>query len=165
MTDVPELNDDFRDMLEALVVCEVEFVIVGAHALAAHGVPRATGDIDILVRPSDDNAARVIAALERFGAPLEAHGVTKSDFVVPGRVYQIGLPPRRIDLLTEITGVTFEEAWRTRLKTTFGGLEVSVLSRSGLLKNKRAAGRPKDLADVQTLGADQQGSKRKGHRR
>lgn len=151
MSDFAQLNDDFRDMLEALVGCKVDFVIVGAHALAAHGLPRATGDIDILVRPTEDNAQRVIQALERFGAPLPAHGVTHKDFTTPGQVYQLGLPPRRIDLLTKISGVSFAEAWRTRVPTHIGGLEVAVLGRAALLKNKRAAGRDKDLADIRAL--------------
>jgi hypothetical protein len=145
------LNDDFRDMLEALTECGVEFLVVGAHALAAHGFPRATGDIDILVRPTPDNAARVILALRAFGAPLDAHGMTASDFGSPGIVYQLGLPPRRIDLLTEITGVTFEAAWRGRALTEVDGLAFPVLGRDELIENKRAAGRPKDLADVAAL--------------
>lgn len=94
------LNEDFREMLAALLKARVEFVLVGAHALAAHGLPRATGDIDIFVRPSDDNARRLIEALTDFGAPIAAHNIKASDFAVPGNVYQIGLPPRRIDILT-----------------------------------------------------------------
>lgn len=162
MSESAELNDDFRDMLQALVACGVEFVIVGAHALATHGLPRATGDIDILVRPSDENADRVMAALARFGAPVEAHGVTKGDFATPGRVYQLGLPPRRIDLLTEITGVSFEEAWRTRVKINLGGVDVSVLGLACLLKNKRATGRDKDLLDVRTLTSSTQRGRGRG---
>lgn len=138
-------------MLHALKRAQVEFLIVGAHALAAHGIPRATGDIDLLVRPTADNAARVIEALADFGAPVAAHGIGAADFSVPGNVYQIGLPPRRIDLLTEISGVSFDEAWSSRLHTTVGGIEVDVLGRESLLKNKRATGRAKDLVDVTAL--------------
>ncbi|MGD8862815.1 MAG: hypothetical protein PVI30_22575 [Myxococcales bacterium] len=151
MADIPEINDDFRDMLEALSACGVDFIIVGAHALAAHGVPRATGDIDILVRPTPENARRVMNALARFGAPVQAHGVTQDDFTVADNVYQIGLPPRRIDLLTSITGVPFEEAWRSRLQTDIGGISVAMLGRDCLIANKRATGREKDLLDVREL--------------
>lgn len=147
----PALNDDFLDILRALLEADVEFVLVGAHAMAIHGVPRATGDIDLLVRPSDTNAARVIAALQRFGAPLAAHGVGVEDFTRPGQVYQIGLPPRRIDLLTSISGVTFEEAWSSRVEAQVGGLAVPVLGRAALVRNKRATGRKKDEADADLI--------------
>src|SRR5687768_817277 len=106
----PELNPDFLDLLGALHTAGAEFVVVGAHALAAHGIFRATADLDVFVKPSAQNAERVVAGLEAFGAPLLQHGVTEHDFVVAGNVYQMGLPPWRIDVLTEISGVTFEEA-------------------------------------------------------
>ena len=106
------MNQDFLDVLGALVDGGVEFIIVGAHALAVHGIPRATGDIDVFVRPSVDNSRRLFEALQVFGAPVEAHGVSKDDFASPGYVYQIGLPPRRIDFLTEVSGLTFDEAWQ-----------------------------------------------------
>lgn len=118
MGKVPELNEDFADMLHCLGEAGVEFVIVGAHALAAHGIARATGDIDIFVKPSAENAERVLAALTAFGAPLDSHGIAPADFARPGLVYQIGLPPRRIDLLTEISGVSFDEAWQVWLPAT-----------------------------------------------
>ena len=146
-----ELNEDFADMLRALHAARAEFIIVGAHALAAHGMPRATGDIDILVRPEAGNAARVMVALRTFGAPIDAHGVTQADFEQPGCVYQIGLPPRRIDLITEITGVTFDEAWGSRIAARLAGVEVAVLGREELIRNKRAAGRDKDLVDARWL--------------
>ena len=151
MRDRSGLNEDFRDMLESLLQAGAEFVIVGAHALAFHGLPRATGDIDIFVRPSTENAARVVRALHAFGAPLAAHGVTESDFATEGTVYQLGLPPRRIDLLTAIDGVSFDEAWADRVVSSRDGLDLSFLSREALLQNKRAAARPKDLADVAAL--------------
>ena len=103
------LNEDFRDLLVLLADGGVEFVIVGAYALAFHGAPRASGDIDLFVRPSPVNAQRVFDVLARFGAPLESAGVAAADFAQPGAVYQIGLPPRRIDLLTEISGLTFAD--------------------------------------------------------
>lgn len=147
------LNDDFCDMLDALTQADVEFLVVGAHALAAHGLPRATGDLDIWVRPSPDNAARVLTALETFGAPVSAHGVRLSDLETPGNVYQIGVPPRRIDLLTAITGVSFDDAWRDCIHVSVAGRTFRALGREALLANKRATGRPKDLADVAALEA------------
>ncbi len=147
----PELNEDFVDFLRALIAADVEFVVVGAHALAAHGRPRATGDLDVLVRPASDNAARVVAALTAFGAPIEAHGVTRADFETAENVYQIGLPPRRIDLLTSISGVTFDEAAASRIFVDVEGLRLPVLGRAALVKNKRAVGRPKDLVDAGDL--------------
>jgi hypothetical protein len=140
-----------RDMLDALSVQDVEFLVVGAFALAAHGIPRATGDIDIWVRPESENARRVVLALTRFGAPLAAHGVTARDFETPGLVYQLGLPPHRIDLLTSVDGLTFEEAWPRRSSGSLLGLDVPILSREDLLTNKRASGRAKDLLDVALL--------------
>jgi hypothetical protein len=146
-----ELNPDFRDLLLALSGEGVEFLVVGAHALALHGAPRSTGDLDVLVRPSEENADRVWRALVRFGAPMEAAGVRAADFTTPGIVYQIGLPPSRIDLLTEITGVTFDEAWASRAAADLEGSTIHLLGRDALVRNKQATGRPKDLADVSRL--------------
>lgn len=151
MTRTSGFNEDFLDVLRALVEAGAEFVVVGAHAMAVHGVPRATGDLDILVRPSLDNARRVISALRDFGAPVEAHGVSTEDFTAEGTVYQIGLPPRRIDLMTEISGVDFDTVWSSRLTLDLGGLSISFIGREALATNKRAAGRLKDLADVEQL--------------
>lgn len=151
MTSLDALNDDFRDFLSDLLAESVEFVVVGAYALAFHGVPRATGDIDILVRPSADNATRVLRALRRFGAPVDAAGLTEADFSRPDVVYQIGLPPRRIDLLTEISALTFDEVWDSRVEAEFEGKSVCFLGREALIKNKRATGRAKDRADVESL--------------
>lgn len=145
------LNVDFLDLLEALARAQVEFLVVGAHALAAHGIPRATGDLDVWVRPTPENAARVVTALEAFGAPLHAHGVGASDFERPGTVYQMGLPPRRIDVLTQISGVAFDEAWPGRKTVLISGNEIGFLGREAMLRNKRAAGRPKDLLDADQL--------------
>jgi predicted nucleotidyltransferase len=145
------LNDDFRDLLLELADAGVEFVIVGAFALAFHGAPRASGDIDIFVRPTRENAERIVAALVRFGAPLTSAGISHEDFARPGMVYQIGLPPRRIDLLTEISGVSFEEAWASREAAEIDGRPVHIIGRETFLKNKQASGRPKDLADVARL--------------
>lgn len=147
----PELNSDFRDMVAALQAEEAVFMIVGAHAMAVHGVPRATGDFDIWIRPDPENAQRVFRALEEFGAPLAATDLQVEDLSKPGTVYQIGLPPRRIDLLTEIDGVNFDEAWQSKTISQVYALEAPFLGRDALLRNKKASGRPKDLVDVRLL--------------
>jgi len=143
------VNRDFRDMLSALCDAGVEFLIVGAYALAAHGLPRATGDIDIWLRPSAANAKRVLAALAAFGAPL--FDLIEPDLVAPGTVFQIGVPPHRIDLLTSISGVEFDAAWSERIEVDVDGLTLSILGKEHLIANKRAAGRPKDLVDAEWL--------------
>lgn len=147
----PELNEDFADVLRALHEAGADFVIVGAHALAAFGVVRATGDIDLFVRSTTENAERVYAALTVFGAPLAAHGITISDFAQEGWVYQLGLPPRRIDVLTSISGVSFDDAWASRVPLRLAGVDVFVIGRDALIRNKRAAGRPKDVLDADLL--------------
>lgn len=151
MSDRPEFNDDFRDLISEFIEGGVVFLVVGSHAMAVHGVPRATGDIDLLVRPDRANALRVVEALFRFGAPIAAHGISADDFCKEGTVYQLGLPPRRIDILTAISGVSFAEAWQSRLQVQMGTLDVTCLGLQALLKNKRAAARPKDLVDVTLL--------------
>jgi len=145
------LNQDFRDLLEALRDCGVEFLVVGAHAMAVHGVPRTTGDLDVWVRPTPGNAGRVLDALRRFGAPLERHGLLPEDLETPGMVYQIGLPPRRIDLMTSATGVDFESSWRERVEVEVEGLVIPFIGREALIRNKRATGRDKDLVDLRIL--------------
>lgn len=147
-----DLNPDFLDLLRVLVDSGVEFVIVGAYALSFHGAPRASGDIDVFVRPSPDNAARLWRALLLFGAPVSATGVVQADFEKPDLVYQIGLPPRRVDVLTSISGVSFEEAWSSRVPATVEGRTVYFIGRDMFVRNKLAAGRPKDLADAGRLG-------------
>jgi len=146
-----DLNPDFRDLLRALADAEVEFVVVGAYALSFHGAPRASGDIDIFVKPSPENAARVWRALIAFGAPVEAAGMVAADFTEPNLVYQIGLPPRRVDVLTSISGVSFDEAWASREGASVDGRQVHFIGREMLVRNKLAAGRPKDLADAARL--------------
>lgn len=146
-----DLNADFRDLLLAFVDAGVEFVIVGAYALSFHGAPRASGDIDVFVKPSPDNAARVWRALVAFGAPVSATGVVSADFEKPDLVYQIGLPPRRVDVLTSISGVSFEEAWSSSEPATIGGQTIHFIGRDMFVRNKLAAARPKDLADAARL--------------
>lgn len=151
MSDAPTLNTDFLDLLIELSIAGAEFVIVGAHALAVHGVPRATGDIDIFIRPIPANAERVLHALRLFGAPVDSHHLTSHDLTRPSTVYQIGLPPRRIDLLTSIDGCTFDDAWKGRTEVEIDGQSLPFLGRRELVQNKRAAGRPKDLLDLELL--------------
>lgn len=148
------MNRDWLEMLDALSAAGAEFLIVGAHALAVHGRPRATGDLDIWIRPTAENAERVWRALVTFGAPLDELQV--SDLSTEGVVFQIGLVPKRIDLLTSITGVDFESAWRNRVETRVDGRSLSVLGREELIANKRAVGRLRDLADLEDLEADDQ---------
>src|SRR5690606_14011885 len=149
------LNPDYRDILSAFTVENVEYLLVGAYALAAHGFVRATGDIDLWTRPSEENAERVIRALARFGAPLSE--VSVADFTEPGIVFQLGVAPRRIDILTMIDGVSFEEAWQERKQIEVDGLPVPVISRSHLAKNKESVGRPQDLVDLDWLRGQGEG--------
>jgi len=135
--------------LFALCAAGVEFLIVGAHALAAHGIPRATGDLDVWVRATPENAERVLAALRAFGAPL--FDLARDDLTRPDTIFQIGVIPCRVDILTSISGVEFDAAWPGRLQLDIEGLTVPCIGRSELLANKRAAGRPKDLADLALL--------------
>lgn len=146
-----DLPEDFVDMVACLRAEECDFVIVGAHALAAHGAPRATGDLDIFVRADEANARRVFRALLLFGAPVAAHGVTPDDFRQPGTVYQLGLPPNRIDILTQLSGVDFDEASRDTVPGHLGSEPVRCIGLDAMIRNKRASGRPKDLADAATL--------------
>jgi hypothetical protein len=148
------VNDDFLDLLEALIRVEARFLVVGAHAMGVHGVPRATGDLDVWIEATSQNAMRVWNALVEFGAPLESLGITPADFEQPDRVAQIGVPPRRIDVLTGISGLTFANAWEGRVVTKVGALSVPFLGRDALIRNKRETGRRKDLADLEALGEE-----------
>jgi hypothetical protein len=143
------LNPDYKDILSAFIEEGVEYIVVGAYALAVHGLPRATGDIDLWVNPTSNNGERVYRALERFGAPLD--NVSSSDFLSADFVLQIGVAPRRIDILTNITAVEFVDAWKRRLSVEIDGLELNVLSRADQITNKRAVGRPQDIADAARL--------------
>ena len=145
------LNKDYREMLQCLLEEKVRFLLVGAYALAVHGHPRATKDIDFFVWATPQNAANLIRALTRFGAPL--HEISESDFSTAGIVFQIGNSPRRIDIITDISGVGFEHAYANRKNILVDGLEIPVISVSDLIVNKRASGRTQDLADVEKLEA------------
>jgi len=144
-----KLPKDFREFIELLNSASVKYVIVGGWAVAYHGHPRYTGDIDFFVEASPDNARRIVNVLRRFG--FAGLGLTEQDFVQSDRVVQLGVPPRRIDLVTGISGVPFEEAWSSKLAATLDGLPVYVVSQEVLLKNKAAAGRPQDQADIAEL--------------
>lgn len=148
-----ELPDDFRDLLIELHDAGANFVVLGGHAVAYHGHPRATKDIDILVRAEAENAARVYGALAAFGAPLEAFEVSAADFATYDGLLQIGLPPRRIDILNRADGISFDEAIGEGDSFELDGRRIPVIGRAALLKNKRACGRPQDLADIAAIEA------------
>jgi len=147
------MNEDFRDLLHALLDTGARFLVIGAHAMAVHGVPRATGDLDLWIDKDPANAQRVWDALLRFGAPVRDIGLSRADLEAPGVIVQIGLPPRRVDLMTEVSGLDFEEAWRNRETHAVGPRSIPVLCRGDLVRNKRAIGRTKDLADLEALEA------------
>jgi hypothetical protein len=144
------VNQDFLDLLQSFAARDVRFLIVGAYALGLHGRPRATGDLDIWVEASPENALRVFAALAEFGAPLTE--VSVDDFSRPGIVFQMGLPPARIDILTGLSGVAFEAAWPHRVMAPFGPADAPFIGREAFVTNKRATGRAKDLGDLESLG-------------
>ncbi len=146
------MSQDFRDVLRELVRADARFLVVGAHALSAHGVPRATVDLDVWIDATPANASRVWSALAAFGAPLESLQIRESDLTRPDMIAQFGLPPWRIDILTGISGVTFEEAWNERIEGLFEGVRVPYIGRAAFIRNKRASGRMKDLADIESLG-------------
>jgi hypothetical protein len=143
------MNQDFVDLLRAFVAHDVRFLIVGAYALALHSRPRATGDLDVWVEATPENAPRVLRALAAFGAPMA--GIVEDDFCRPGVVYQLGVAPGRIDILTDLTGLTFEEAWGGRVRERLDEVEVDFIGREAFIKNKRATGRAKDLGDIEGM--------------
>ncbi|MFA5205350.1 MAG: nucleotidyltransferase [Lentisphaeria bacterium] len=153
------LNEDYKEMLQCLADGGVKFLLVGAYALAAHGYPRATMDIDIWVMPSPDNAEAVMNTLRRFGAPL--HGLTIADLQKDDTVFQIGVAPRRIDILTGASGLRFEEAFANSAEIVIDGIPIRILSVADLIRNKRASGRTKDLADIEALEALPDSARRK----
>jgi hypothetical protein len=143
------LNEDYKEMLQCLADEGVKYLLVGAYALAAHGYPRATMDIDIWVMPSPDNAAATLKALRRFGAAL--HNLSIADLQRDDTIFQIGVAPRRIDMITGVSGLQFEEAFRRSAKVEIDGIEVHIPSVDDLIRNKRASGRTRDLADAEAL--------------
>lgn len=143
------MNRDYVEMLNELSAAGAEFLLIGAHAVAAHGYLRATKDLDIWVRPTRENAARVWTALVRFGAPLR--DVTVEDFATRGTIYQMGVDPDRIDIITEPAGAEFEDAWQRRITAVVDGVPYPVIGREDLIATKRAAGRREDLLDIERL--------------
>lgn len=152
------MNEDFLDLFSALSAAEARFLVVGAYAVGVHGRPRATKDLDVWIEVSEDNARRVLAALREFGAPTG--DLTERDLATPGTGFKMGEPPRRIDILTQIEGVAFADAWPRRIEAAFGSLRCPVIGRDDLVANKRAAGRLQDLADVAALERLQQAKKK-----
>ena len=146
------MNPNFKEILLAFNEHDVDYLIVGAHALAAHGRVRATKDMDVWVRPEQSNAQKVLRALSEFGAPLS--DLTADDLSRKETIFQIGVPPLRIDIITDVDGVEFAEAWPDRVETSFGGVPTFVISRHHLITNKKTAARLQDLADVQQLEVD-----------
>jgi predicted nucleotidyltransferase len=143
------LNSDYKDILSALSTEKVKFLLVGAYAMAAHGYPRSTLDIDLWIWPDSGNAAAVLRALERFGAPVDT--LSAADLQTEGLVFQIGVAPRRIDIITSLDGLNFDEAFAHAGPVKIDGITLYVLSVEDMIINKRATGRTKDLADVETL--------------
>ncbi|MBI3551771.1 MAG: hypothetical protein HY077_04575 [Elusimicrobia bacterium] len=143
------LHPDYADFIDLLLRHEAEFVIVGAYALSFMGAPRYTGDMDIWVRPTARNAKAVLRAIEGFG--FKSLSLTQGD-ILSGKIIQMGYPPVRIDLITELSGVSSGEIWSSRRKGALGEREVFFLGKDVFVKNKRAAGRPKDLADLAAIG-------------
>jgi len=144
-----EIQKDFKEFFALFNAHKVEYVIVGGYALAFHGAPRYTGDIDVLVRAEDANAQKILAALSDFG--FSELDLSVNDFSDPDRVLQLGMPPVRIDILTSLTGITWQEATTDTLDLDYGGVPVKVVGREALLTNKRATGRAQDLADIEAL--------------
>jgi hypothetical protein len=143
------LNRDFKELLELFNAREINYLIVGGYALAVHGVPRYTGDLDLWVWLADSNARKILAALQDFG--LGSLGLTIEDFTTSNRVIQIGYPPVRVDIMTSIDAVTFDEAWKSRIIVAMDGLDVPIISRQHLIANKQSTGRFQDLADLEKL--------------
>src|ERR1700704_5127847 len=143
------LSNDLREFLESLNSRGIDYVIVGAHSLAFHGRPRYTGDLDILIRATPENARRLVDLLNHFG--FADTDFKDSDFIEAERLIQLGRPPNRIDLLTSISGVTSDDAFATRISAQLDGIPVFVLSKDALIRNKRAVGRQQDLADLEGL--------------
>ncbi len=143
------LNQDYKEIISLLLDNKVDFLLIGAYALAVHGFPRSTGDIDLFIKPNPENAKVLMSSLEKFGAPLE--NVKAEDFSFPGIILQIGVAPRRIDIITKISGLTYDEASMGKEIIDIEGLRVPVISKQNLIKNKLATGRDKDLIDAGKL--------------
>ena len=142
-------SQDFREFIELLIKHKAEYLIVGGYAVGVHGHPRYTGDLDIWLNPNEQNAALILKAVNEFG--FSSYGLTSSDFTKPGNVVQLGYPPLRIDLLTQIDGVTFEECFANKKEVSIDGLQINFIGYNDLLKNKKESGRPRDIDDIDNL--------------
>jgi hypothetical protein len=147
-----EVQQDFKDLLELFNKHKIDYIVVGGYALGFHGAPRYTGDLDIFVRPDADNATRIMQALDEFG--FGSVGLTAADFEKEGKVVQLGFPPVRVDIITSITGVTWEQARSGRVEGPFGDVVVYFIGRDEFVANKKALGRKKDLADLEAVDED-----------
>ncbi len=147
-----EVQKDFRELLELFNEHKVEYLIVGGYALAFHGVPRYTGDIDIFVKPDTENALRILKALDEFG--FGSLDLKEEDLRSPNKVVQLGYPPVRIDIITSISGISWDEAYEERDKGRYGDVTVYYIGLKHYILNKRASGRKKDIADLETLGEE-----------
>jgi hypothetical protein len=147
-----EIQQDFKELLELFNCHKVEYIIVGSYALSHYGAPRYTGDIDLYVKPEKDNAEKIISALADFG--FGSLNLSVEDFCIPDRVVQLGTPPVRIDILTSISGVNWDDAFINKVPDFYGDVPVFFIGRSDYIVNKRAAGRKKDIADLEAIGAD-----------
>ncbi len=147
-----EVQQDFRDLLELFNKHKVDYLIVGAYALGFHGAPRYTGDLDLFVKPDPINAKRIMEALNEFG--FGSVGLRAADFLKEGKVVQLGVPPVRIDIMTSITGVQWEQAKSGGVESYFGDLTVPYIGRDDFIANKRALGRKKDIADLEAVGEE-----------
>ncbi|MCK4966867.1 hypothetical protein KAS50_07540 [bacterium] len=145
-----EVQPDFRDLLALFNKHEVDYIIIGAYALAFYGVPRYTGDIDIFVKPDPKNAQRIMKALDEFG--FGSVGLKEQDFMSPDKVIQLGAPPVRVDIITSITGVSQKEAFSGKVKGKYGDIPVHYIGREQFISNKKALGRKRDLADLEAFG-------------
>jgi len=143
------LSSDLRAFVESLNAAGVKYVVVGGYAVAFHGHPRFTGDIDFFVDSSAENAEKIVRAIELFG--FGSLGLKPEDFIKPDSVVQMGYPPNRIDIINEIDAVTFDEAWASRLLTQLEGVPVTYIAKDLLIRNKKAVNRPKDLGDISKL--------------
>ena len=145
-----EIQQDFKELLELFNRHDVKYIIVGSYALAYYGAPRYTGDIDLFVMPSQDNARRILSALADFG--FASLNLCAEDFHTPGRVVQLGVPPVRIDIITSISGVSWDEAYAGKIPGNYGDVKVFFLGREQYIANKKATGRKKDIADLEAIG-------------
>jgi len=147
-----EIQIDFKELLELLNIHNVEYIIVGGYALAFHGAPRYTGDIDLFIKPDKENAQRIMKALDEFG--FGSAGIELSDFTYENKVIQLGVPPVRIDIITSISGVTWEDAFSSKIEGQYGDVPVYYIGLDQFIKNKKSIGRKKDMADLEALGVE-----------